>query len=82
MFVYLGMKNPKRTFIVETGDYSYGLYLYAGPIQQTVVWMLGSTNNWALNVAIVLPVTVIFALFSWHGVEKPFLQVKRYVLRK
>ncbi len=78
---YLGMLNPKRTFLIDTGDYSYGLYLYAAPIQQTVAWALGQANCWKLNVAIALPATVLFALFSWHTVEKPFLKVKRYVLR-
>ncbi len=79
--VYLGMLNPKRNRIVNSGDYSYGLYLYAAPVQQTVAWALGSSNNWAINVALALPITVGFALFSWHFVEKPFLKVKRYVLR-
>ncbi len=78
--VYLGMLDPKRTMVIKNGDYSYGLYLYAGPIQQTVAYMFGSANGWALNVAVALPVTIMFALFSWHYVEKPFLAVKRYVL--
>jgi peptidoglycan/LPS O-acetylase OafA/YrhL len=78
--VYLGMLNPTRTVVVDSGDYSYGIYLYAAPIQQTVAWGLGAANNWALNVLIALPATVIFALFSWHFVEKPFSRVKKYIL--
>ena len=77
---FIGLKNPKRTILVTSGDYSYGVYLYAAPIQQTVAWGLGFTNGWLLNVSIALPVTVVFALFSWHFVEKPFLKVRRYVL--
>ncbi len=79
--VYLGMKNPRRTIIVNSGDYSYGVYLYAAPIQQTVTLALGATNNWAVNVAVALPATVLLALFSWHAVEKPFLKIKRYISR-
>jgi peptidoglycan/LPS O-acetylase OafA/YrhL len=78
---YMGMLNPRLTILINSGDYSYGLYLYAAPIQQTVAWSLGQANSWKLNVAIALPTTVLFALFSWHAVEKPFLKVKRYVLR-
>jgi peptidoglycan/LPS O-acetylase OafA/YrhL len=80
--VYLGMANPKRTFVISNGDYSYGLYLYAGPVQQTVALMFGAANSWTLNVAVALPVTILFALFSWHFVEKPFQKVKRYVMSK
>ncbi|MGA2793508.1 MAG: acyltransferase [Roseiarcus sp.] len=80
--VYLGMRNPRRTLIIDSGDYSYGVYLYAAPFQQTVAWALGPANNWALNVAVALPATVLFALFSWHAVERPFLKVKRHVSRQ
>lgn len=78
--VYLGLQNPPRTAVVESGDYSYGTYLYGGPIQQTVALSLGAANNWFTNVAVALPATVLFALLSWHLVEKPFLKVKRYIL--
>lgn len=78
---YVGLLNIRRNFIVNSGDYSYGVYLYAAPIQQTVVWLFGPTY-WLVNFAIALPVTVLFALFSWHKVEKPFLRVKRYITRK
>jgi len=80
--VYLGLQNPRRTLFIDSGDYSYGVYLYAAPIQQTVTWAFGPANNWALNAAVALPATVLFALFSWHAVEKPFLGVKRYVMRQ
>ena len=77
--VWLGLCNPRRTIVVGSGDYSYGTYLYAGPIQQTVVWLLGSSNTYTLNVMLALPITVCFALFSWHAIEKPFLRVKRFI---
>jgi peptidoglycan/LPS O-acetylase OafA/YrhL len=79
--VYLGMLNPKRSVIVNSGDYSYGTYLYAGPIQQTVVAMIGTVGGWAANVAISLPVTVLFALFSWWCGEKPVLAVRARMVR-
>lgn len=75
--VYLGLLNPKRTIVVNSGDYSYGTYIYAYPIQQTAALLLGVANSWLLNVSIALPVTIIFALMSWHFVEKPFQRVKK-----
>lgn len=78
---YIGLLNPRRNIVVNSGDYSYGVYLYGAPIQQSVVWAFGPLNSWALNVAVALPIVVGFALFSWHFVEKPFMQVKKHLLR-
>ena len=54
------------------GDYSYGLYVYAFPIQQTVVQRapaiepltLFARRRWS---------TLIVSAASWHVVEKPAL---------
>ena len=32
--VYLGLLNPRRSNLLLSGDYSYGMYLYGYPIQQ------------------------------------------------
>ncbi len=61
------------------GDYSYGLYLYAFPIQQllamawpgiTVGQMIGSS----------LACTLLFAVLSWHVVEERALAMKARVV--
>lgn len=57
------------------GDYSYGIYIYAFPVQQTMAWA-GVASPW-LNIALSLPVTVICAVLSWHLVEAPALRLKR-----
>jgi peptidoglycan/LPS O-acetylase OafA/YrhL len=76
---YIGLLNPKRSIIVRSGDYSYGLYLYSCPIQQTVAVLLGIHLTFVLNLAISFPIAVVFALFSWWCIEKPFLKVRRFV---
>ncbi|WP_413708772.1 acyltransferase family protein [Rhizobium sp. Rhizsp82] len=76
---FLGLMNPRRSVFVDSGDYSYGVYLYAAPIQQAVVWFLGDRNTWLLNAAVTLPIVTVFAIFSWHAVEKPFIKVKRHI---
>lgn len=54
-------------------DYSYGVYLYGFPIQQTLVhWMPASGA--ALNFVLAMPVCLAFAALSWHGVERPMLR--------
>ncbi len=79
---YLGMLDPKRSVVIDSGDYSYGLYLYAGPIQQTVAFYLGAGATMLQNFAISLPIGIVFALFSWWCVEKPFMKVRRFLLAR
>jgi peptidoglycan/LPS O-acetylase OafA/YrhL len=57
------------------GDYSYGLYLYAFPIQQTIVFWFRDLGGPGL-LATSLPATLIVAVMSWHGLEKPALGLK------
>ena len=78
--VALGMSNPRRTFLINTGDYSYGIYLYAFPIQQAYVH-LASQPDWRWNIVFAIPITVCFAAFSWHCVEKHVLKLKKLVFR-
>jgi peptidoglycan/LPS O-acetylase OafA/YrhL len=78
--IALGMSNPRRTFLINTGDYSYGIYLCAFPIQQAYVH-LASQPEWRSNIVFALPITVCFAAFSWHCVEKHVLKLKTLLFR-
>lgn len=57
----------------RVGDYSYGLYIYAFPLQGLAVWLVPGQGPW-LNIAIATPLTLICAVVSWHWVERPALQ--------
>lgn len=57
-------------------DYSYGIYIYAFPLQQLVVyWFWPSWSYFATLVASVIA-TLVFAAISWHFVEKPAMRLK------
>jgi peptidoglycan/LPS O-acetylase OafA/YrhL len=58
------------------GDYSYGIYVYAFPIQQTISDLVAPTSGWVMFV-LAVPVTVAVAVLSWHFVERPALDLKR-----
>ena len=58
------------------GDYSYGLYLWGFPVQQTVVH-LWPTMTPMQNAAISLPLALGLGVLSWHLIEEPALRLKR-----
>ncbi|MFZ2113276.1 MAG: acyltransferase family protein [Solirubrobacteraceae bacterium] len=61
------------------GDYSYGIYIYAFPIQQTISALLHTTSGW-LMFAIAMPVTSLAAILSWHWIERPALNIKSRII--
>jgi len=55
------------------GDFSYGIYIFAFPVQQLVQQALGPQGHWWLNILLSLPVTVCLGALSWRFVERPAL---------
>jgi peptidoglycan/LPS O-acetylase OafA/YrhL len=58
------------------GDLSYGIYIYAFPVQQTLVWAGIEKLPFALVVLAAAAVTTACAYISWHLVERPALGFK------
>ena len=61
-------------------DLSYGLYLYAFPVQQLIAQY---GRSWMTPFSLFLfawPVTGALSFLSWHFVEQPFLRRKSAVL--
>jgi len=62
------------------GDPSYGIYLYAWPIQQCLV-LAGVTEWWALFLT-ATPIAVACGYASWHLLERPGMRIARTAVRK
>ena len=60
---------------LRVGDYSYGTYVLAFPIQQFIIWRFGITQPPVLF-ALAFIATIALAIVSWHVVEKPALRQK------
>lgn len=56
-------------------DLSYGLYIYAFPIQQSIVALWPNINWWGL-LLLSTPITAGVAYISWLQIEKPALMLK------
>jgi len=63
------------------GDYSYGLYVYAFPIQQVIMTFLKGIQPETLF-GIAFLATSTLAVMSWHVVEKPALSLKNMKFRR
>lgn len=71
---------PKGKILLfnRLGDYSYGVYIYAFPVQQSLAhWFpsitLGEMITWASVI------TLALSALSWHFIEYPILQRKAKV---
>jgi len=62
------------------GDFSYGTYIYAWPIQQTLaVSIIGIRPTQMTFCATVIVIGL--AVLSWYLIEKPSMKLKRYFLK-
>lgn len=75
VFVIGLTEAPRLLAYNRLGDYSYGTYIYAFPVQQ-IVAATGITLPLA-NMALAFPPTLMMAVLSWHLIEKPALALVR-----
>ena len=57
------------------GDYSYGLYLWGFPLQQTAVHLFDNPSPMQISL-FAWPTAMLCAIVSWHLVEKPALALR------
>jgi peptidoglycan/LPS O-acetylase OafA/YrhL len=78
-FVVLAFGLARQPWLVRmhARDYSYGIYIYAFPVQQTLVsyWPHMPLFAYLLSTFVI---TVALAALSWHFVEKPALKLKPF----
>lgn len=80
LVVVLGTRStPVLNRFGRFGDISYGVYIYAFPVQQTVVWMAGKDFPFIPGLMIATVATAVCAFLSWHLVEHPALRLKPYL---
>lgn len=81
LIIYIGFAPWLRWHnFARYGDFSYGIYIYAFPIQQSLVYF--SSANWhpLLNAGLTIPLVLICAFLSWHLVESRALRLKKVIL--
>ena len=74
----LAYRTPlSLSVITRPGDLSYGIYIYAFPVQQLVSHLWGPGLTPAGMFALVAVPVYVLAFLSWHLVEAPSLRLKR-----
>ncbi|TYL92049.1 acyltransferase [Bradyrhizobium rifense] len=77
LVIFAGTRKVRLPALLRGGDYSYGIYLFGFPIQQTLVCLLPTEyRHGSVVLMLGLPLTLAFAMFSWNFVEKPASQLK------
>jgi peptidoglycan/LPS O-acetylase OafA/YrhL len=62
--------------LAKYGDFSYGIYILAFPVQQVVAQTMAGRGTWYLNVLISAPIVLALAAASWFLIERPALALK------
>jgi peptidoglycan/LPS O-acetylase OafA/YrhL len=73
--VWVGLELPIRD-LERRGDLSYGIYLYAFPVQQLLAVRAGYRWGVAVYILLTLVLVVPLAVGSWFLVERPALRWK------
>lgn len=81
VIIWLGMQRFPRFELIQRGDYSYGIYLYGWPLQQTFILLFPALRHWWIVFPVCTIAVFVVAAVSWHFVEKPALHLKKYVLK-
>jgi peptidoglycan/LPS O-acetylase OafA/YrhL len=74
-FLWLAFALPFARFD-RKGDFSYGTYIYAFPVQQTLALMRIQDHGFVVYFAGTLLLTSIFAFLSYRLIEAPRLRWK------
>lgn len=62
--------------LTRFGDASYGVYIWAFPVQQTIVQVAGADASPLLVIAVATPIVWVLAITSWRLIERPALRHK------
>lgn len=77
------LEIPKRTFLLR-GDYSYGIFLFGFPVQQTFAHLAAQgaprLQCWWINCLVCMPLSIGMAYLSWHLIEARVLARKRAIV--
>ncbi|MEU8329215.1 acyltransferase [Micromonospora sp. NPDC048839] len=77
LVLFAAVSLPKRvSTISRRNDYTYGIYIYGFPVQQLIALFGGARFGMVAYIVLSLLGALLFAMLSWHLVERPALGFK------
>lgn len=81
-YTILIIGKSKAVIKIRGYDFSYGLYLYAFPVQQLLLLYFGDSINPWLHVLLSTFTSLVLAALSWFFIEQPALKQKDVFIKK
>lgn len=81
LLFFTAYRTPFANIDARFGDMSYGIYIYAWPVQKMVATLLPGIGPYA-HIAVSTVITVACARASWQFIEAPALAQKRRLMGK
>ena len=81
LIFFVAYALPRFNLDDNLGDISYGMYIYAWPVQQVVAHYFTSIGPYKATLISTVIVSAL-AWLSWHYLEKPALGLKSRLLRR
>jgi peptidoglycan/LPS O-acetylase OafA/YrhL len=79
LFYFAFARSVQFHSFASKTDVSYGIYLYAWPVQQLLLLFFENVMNEMILFLCALPISYFLAYWSWHLIEKHF--VKRVIFK-
>ena len=81
VIIFVGLQNPPKISLLRGADYSYGVYLYGYPLQQSVSYLFPSHRFWYVNALSGVALALALAFLSWTFVESKVISHRRNLHR-
>jgi peptidoglycan/LPS O-acetylase OafA/YrhL len=78
VFYLYKYKHPESAFL-GGNDFSYGIYIYGFPVQQTLIFITNNTINIYTLIFLSVLLTLPLSFLSWFFIEKRALKHKNYI---
>lgn len=79
LIMYFSFLPSKVSKLAKFGDFSYGIYIYAFPVQQTLIYVNNNRISVVTLILLSVLITLPFAVLSWHFIEKKALKLKHLI---
>ena len=81
LLMYFGYHDGIRFYNFNRyGDFSYGLYIFAFPIQQSLIYLSEHKMSPYLNFVCSSILALVCAFISWNMIEKKAMKLKKHIL--